>query len=140
MAYFNDIHRTKTLPVCTTTSFLFNKHPFPRHATAIFSNVEGILSVNLELFSCMRQKSLGEAFNYLAPFLKLYSTYANNFQTATETLQVSLTSATLGQVYVYTCRPINSHEFAVVSDSVYYHRVSVLRGQLQIWNAASPEV
>ncbi len=57
---------------------------------AIFSNVEGILSVNIELFSSMRQKSLGEAFNYLGPFLKLYSTYANNFQAASETLQVSL--------------------------------------------------
>ena len=54
----------------------------------IFSNVEGILSVNVELFTCMRQKSLGEAFSYLAPFLKLYSTYANNFQNANETLQV----------------------------------------------------
>lgn len=54
----------------------------------IFSNVEGILSVNGELFTCMRQRSLGEAFSYLAPFLKLYSTYANNFQSANETLQV----------------------------------------------------
>ena len=54
----------------------------------IFSNVEGILSVNVELFTCMRQRSLGEAFSYLAPFLKLYSTYANNFQSANETLQV----------------------------------------------------
>ena len=36
----------------------------------------------------MRQRSLGEAFAYLAPFLKLYSTYANNFQEAGKTLQV----------------------------------------------------
>lgn len=57
-------------------------------ADAIFSNVEGILSVNLELFTCMRQRSLGEAFSYLGPFLKLYCTYANNFQNANETLQV----------------------------------------------------
>ena len=36
----------------------------------------------------MRQRSLGEAFDYLAPFLKLYSSYANGFQEASDTLQV----------------------------------------------------
>lgn len=56
--------------------------------TAIFSNIEAILSVNKELFLCMRQYSLGEAFTYLGPFLKLYSTYANNFQNANSVLQV----------------------------------------------------
>lgn len=55
---------------------------------AIFSNIEAILSVNKELFSCMRQCSLAEAFTYLGPFLKLYSTYANNFKNANTTLQV----------------------------------------------------
>lgn len=60
----------------------------PQDVTAdIFSNIEAILSVNKELFSCMRQHSLGEAFTYLGPFLKLYSTYANNFQNATSVLQ-----------------------------------------------------
>ena len=54
----------------------------------IFSNIEAILSVNKELFSCMRQHSLGEAFAYLGPFLKLYSTYASNFQNANSILQV----------------------------------------------------
>ena len=54
----------------------------------IFSNIEAILNVNRELFSCMRQHSLGEAFTYLGPFLKLYSTYANNFQNAASVLQV----------------------------------------------------
>ena len=54
----------------------------------IFSNIEGILSVNTELFLCMRQHSLAEAFSYLGPFLKLYSTYASNYQNALETLQV----------------------------------------------------
>lgn len=57
---------------------------------AIFSNIEAILPVNKELFSCMRQYSLGEAFTYLGPFLKLYSTYANNFQNANSVLHVSL--------------------------------------------------
>lgn len=55
----------------------------------IFSNIEAILSVNNELFSCMRKRSLGEAFTYLGPFLKLYSTYANNFQNANRVLQVT---------------------------------------------------
>lgn len=55
---------------------------------AIFSNIEEILSINQELFSCMRQRSLGEAFSNLGPFLKLYATYARDFQTATDTLQV----------------------------------------------------
>lgn len=64
---------------------------------SLFSNIEAILSVNKELFSCMRQQSLGEAFAYLAPFLKLYSTYANNFQTATHILQVQYNWATCTQ-------------------------------------------
>lgn len=56
--------------------------------TDIFANIEGILSVNGELFSCMRQHSLADAFTYLGPFLKLYSTYANNYQQALQSLQV----------------------------------------------------
>ena len=36
----------------------------------------------------MRQRSLGEAFSNLGPFLKHYSTYARDYQTATEALQV----------------------------------------------------
>lgn len=60
----------------------------PDTITTIFSNIEAILSVNQELFSCMRQRSLGEAFSYLGPFLKLYSTYAESYQDANEKLQV----------------------------------------------------
>ena len=67
----------------------------------IFSNIEAILNVNRELFSCMRQHSLGEAFTYLGPFLKLYSTYANNFQNAASVLQVlNLESIISGQLLV----------------------------------------
>ena len=55
---------------------------------AIFSNIEEILAINQELFSRMRQRSLGEAFSNLGPFLKHYSTYARDYQTSTETLQV----------------------------------------------------
>jgi hypothetical protein len=61
----------------------------PDVTSAMFSNIEAILSVNQELFFCMRQHSLGEAFTYLGPFLKLYSTYANNFQNANSVLQVT---------------------------------------------------
>ncbi len=56
--------------------------------TAIFSNVEAILSVNQELFASMRKRSLGEAFSHLGPFLKLYSIFAENYQQANERLQV----------------------------------------------------
>ena len=56
--------------------------------TAIFNNIEGILSVNSELLRYMKQQSVGEAFSYLGPFLKLYSSYSSNYQTAIETLEV----------------------------------------------------
>lgn len=36
----------------------------------------------------MKQHSLGEAFSNLGPFLKLYSTYSSNYQTALSTLEV----------------------------------------------------
>ena len=61
----------------------------PEEAVAsIFSNIEGILAVNNELFSCMRHESLSSAFTNLGPFLKLYSTYANSFRNASSVLQV----------------------------------------------------
>jgi len=66
--------------------------------TSIFSNIEGILAVNKELFSCMRHKSLSLAFTNLGPFLKLYSTYANNFQNASSVLQVRMLR--LGPLYI----------------------------------------
>ncbi|XP_065835989.1 rho guanine nucleotide exchange factor 39-like [Oscarella lobularis] len=52
----------------------------------IFSNVEAILAVNRELLACMLEQSPGEAFARLAPFLRLYSLYANNFERANQTL------------------------------------------------------
>lgn len=55
----------------------------------IFSNVEAIQAVNRELLSHMETKGLGDAFLALAPFIKLYSTYANNFAKAQSELQVS---------------------------------------------------
>eukprot|EP00118_Oscarella_pearsei_P013495 m.108669 g.108669 ORF g.108669 m.108669 type:complete len:541 (+) comp37321_c0_seq15:357-1979(+) len=59
----------------------------PDHArAAIFSNVEAILAVNSELLACMQLQSPGDAFLRLAPFLRLYSLYANNFQRANQML------------------------------------------------------
>ncbi|XP_019855957.1 PREDICTED: rho guanine nucleotide exchange factor 39-like isoform X2 [Amphimedon queenslandica] len=58
----------------------------------IFSNIEGLLAVNSELLNFMRQSSLGDAFLYLGPFLKLYGSYSGNFQTATATLEKCLKS------------------------------------------------
>lgn len=59
----------------------------PNVLNTIFSNVEAIQAVNRELLSHMETLGLGDAFLALAPFIKLYSTYANNFAKAQATLQ-----------------------------------------------------
>jgi len=60
----------------------------PQNAlNTIFSNVEAIQAVNRELLSHMEIQSLGDAFLAMAPFIKLYSTYANNFAKAQSELQ-----------------------------------------------------
>ena len=51
--------------------------------------MEAIQAVNRELLSHMETLGLGDAFLALAPFIKLYSTYANNFAKAQATLQVN---------------------------------------------------
>ncbi|BFZ15885.1 hypothetical protein BsWGS_18924 [Bradybaena similaris] len=53
----------------------------------LFSNLEQIRDVNLTLLEQMEQTTVGQAFTYLGPFLKLYSTYARNHQCALTTLQ-----------------------------------------------------
>ncbi|XP_048241780.1 rho guanine nucleotide exchange factor 39-like isoform X1 [Haliotis rufescens] len=53
----------------------------------IFSNSEQIYGVNQRLFELMEQTTVGQAFHHLGPFLKLYSTYANNHEQAISTLQ-----------------------------------------------------
>lgn len=53
----------------------------------LFSNVEQIQQVNIKLFEQMEQTTIGQAFLYLGPFLKLYSMYANNHSQALTTLQ-----------------------------------------------------
>lgn len=54
----------------------------------IFSNIEQIMEVNKTLLEYMEHTTIGEAFKYLAPFLKLYSSYANNHENAINLLQV----------------------------------------------------
>ncbi|CAG5131031.1 unnamed protein product [Candidula unifasciata] len=53
----------------------------------LFSNLEQIREVNLTLLEQMEQTTVGQAFTYLGPFLKLYAMYARNHQCALTTLQ-----------------------------------------------------
>ncbi|XP_028411473.1 FYVE, RhoGEF and PH domain-containing protein 4-like [Dendronephthya gigantea] len=53
----------------------------------IFSNIEAIQNVNRELLVHMETMGIGDAFLALAPFLRLYSTYANNFEKALNTIK-----------------------------------------------------
>ncbi|XP_005099517.1 putative protein tag-52 [Aplysia californica] len=53
----------------------------------LFSNLEQIREVNATLQEQMEQSTVGQAFSQLGPFLKLYSLYANNHQSALNTLQ-----------------------------------------------------
>ena len=52
--------------------------------------MEAIQAVNRELLSHMETLGLGDAFLAMAPFIKLYSTYANNFAKAQAALQVKI--------------------------------------------------
>ncbi|VDI47824.1 Hypothetical predicted protein [Mytilus galloprovincialis] len=56
----------------------------------IFGNIEQIWEVNKTLQEYMEQTTIGQAFHYLGPFLKLYSSYANNHETALAALQISM--------------------------------------------------
>ena len=55
----------------------------------LFSNLEQILEVNKKLLEHMEQTTVGTAFKFLGPFLKLYSMYAKNHGQASSTLQVT---------------------------------------------------
>ena len=62
--------------------------------------MEAIQAVNRELLSHMETLGLGDAFLAMAPFIKLYSTYANNFANAQAALQVKIyLSATSSEKY-----------------------------------------
>ncbi|XP_076450012.1 rho guanine nucleotide exchange factor 39-like [Babylonia areolata] len=53
----------------------------------LFSNVEQIRDVNRTLLELMEQSTVGQAFQHLGPFLKLYAMYANNHEQALTVLQ-----------------------------------------------------
>ncbi|KAL3841556.1 hypothetical protein ACJMK2_019680, partial [Sinanodonta woodiana] len=53
----------------------------------LFGNIEQLFQVNKKLLEYMEQMTIGAAFKYLGPFLKLYSMYANNYILASDTLQ-----------------------------------------------------
>ncbi|RUS81917.1 hypothetical protein EGW08_010303 [Elysia chlorotica] len=55
--------------------------------SVLFSNLEEIYEVNVTLLEQIEQSTIGTAFSQMGPFLKLYSTYANNHQQALSTLQ-----------------------------------------------------
>lgn len=54
----------------------------------IFGNIEQLMALNTELLIHLKSLGAGEAFCRLGPFLKLYSTYANNHERALAALMV----------------------------------------------------
>ena len=60
--------------------------------TTIFGELQSLHCMNQELFNKLisEEQDVGKAFLQLAPFLKVYTSYANNFQHALELLQVNL--------------------------------------------------
>lgn len=57
--------------------------------TSIFGNIRQIIGVNEELMKRLQTMNIGEAFLQLGPFLKLYSSYANNHERALAALMVN---------------------------------------------------
>lgn len=63
----------------------------PRKAIEdIFGNIEAIHSVNVQLLDLMETEDVATALYKLAPFMKLYSLYANNFELSNKTIEVSI--------------------------------------------------
>ena len=71
---------------------------------AIFGNIEHILSLNKELYTCIRQKGPVDAFINMGPFLKVYAVYADNYNGALEMLNVRALCLTLS-VNQMTAKP-----------------------------------
>lgn len=60
----------------------------PADAVAVvFGNIEHILTLNRELLSYVQQKGPVDAFINMGPFLKVYATYADNYNNALEMVQ-----------------------------------------------------
>ena len=56
------------------------------HIVGLFSNVEAIQSVSSHLLTQMEEHGVVSALLELAPYLKLYSVYANNFNCSSKLL------------------------------------------------------
>ena len=57
--------------------------------SAIFGDIEPICALNRALYSeLITQENVGSAFFRIAPYLKLYSTYAHDYELAINVLQV----------------------------------------------------
>jgi len=61
-----------------------------RHIDGIFSNIEAIYQVSAHLLELMESEGVIHALLNLAPYLKLYSLYANNFNTSNKLLEECL--------------------------------------------------
>ncbi|CAL4121846.1 unnamed protein product, partial [Meganyctiphanes norvegica] len=59
--------------------------------TFIFGELDALRHINEELYRQLNanDSNVGQAFLHMAPFLKVYASYANNFQHALEVLQVN---------------------------------------------------
>ncbi|KAJ8299561.1 hypothetical protein KUTeg_023621 [Tegillarca granosa] len=60
------------------------------------------MEVNQKLLEFMEQTTIGEAFKYLGPFLKLYASYANNHETALSTLQEYMQKSSEFTEFIHT--------------------------------------
>ena len=57
--------------------------------SAIFGDIETLRSLNQTLFDELKTgDNVGSCFLKIAPYLKLYSTYANDYELAVNSLQV----------------------------------------------------
>ena len=73
--------------------------------------MEAIQAVNRELLSHMETLGLGDAFLAMAPFIKLYSTYANNFAKAQAALQVKIDTVTVTFCMKFSFYEVILHSF-----------------------------
>lgn len=70
----------------------------PRHVISlIFGNLQQLVGVNEELLSELRDRTIGEAFLSVAPYFKLYASYARGHEHALKTLMVSIKI-----IYIYS--------------------------------------
>ncbi|XP_032792326.2 FYVE, RhoGEF and PH domain-containing protein 3 isoform X1 [Daphnia magna] len=66
-----------------------DKNTIPKHSfSAIFGDIEPLYSLNIVLHDeLQKSENVGSAFLKIAPYLKLYSTYAHDYELATRSLQ-----------------------------------------------------